>query len=127
MKPGVPHKNKGTNTNDIGHLGVAYHALEEVKAVRALGIYTYRPGDGEVKGVTGGMNDDPDDPWRHGLGLMTVAKVSKAIFAKGEDISFTFPYASHDTELLDAVWYLGGSPQAHGRGPTTWPQSFAMC
>ncbi|KAI2463536.1 hypothetical protein F4781DRAFT_117785 [Annulohypoxylon bovei var. microspora] len=85
---------EGTNTNDPGLVLVCRDALEEAKAVRNLGVYTYRAGDGDVAGAKG-MNPDPLDANRHGMGVLVASKVFKSFLAR-EDTDFRFPLATRD-------------------------------
>lgn len=104
---GVPvnfeSQREGANTNDIGHLVLCLEAFEEAKKVREMGLYTYRPGEGEEKGSKSRHNDDLDDEFRHGMGLLVASKVVKSFLAR-EDGDFRYPLARpQDAVALDAA------------------------
>ncbi|KAI1332921.1 hypothetical protein F5Y16DRAFT_130458 [Xylariaceae sp. FL0255] len=92
-------KRLGGNSNDFGHMKMCYEALMEAKNVRSMGIYTYAPGDGDGQGVTGKLNDDPHDPYRHGLGLLVASKVFKNFIIK-EKSDFRFPLSTENVKEL---------------------------
>jgi hypothetical protein len=75
---------------DFGLLRMCHDAFEEAKAVRGIGLYSYRTGDGEEK-ARKGSNTNLNDTYRHGLGLMTTGKVFKEFIAT-EKNDFIFPF-----------------------------------
>ncbi|KAI1371236.1 hypothetical protein F4677DRAFT_450655 [Hypoxylon crocopeplum] len=90
----------GNETIDIELSKVCSRAFEEARIVRDLGIYTYRPGDGDTKGLTG-RNKDPDNTDRHGRGLLVASKIFKIFLAK-ENSDLRFPLASTLADLEPA-------------------------
>jgi hypothetical protein len=101
-------------TKDFGLLRMCHDAFEEAKAVRAMGIYSYRAGDGEEKAVKGTMLEE-EDPFRHGMGLMTAAKVFKRFIAT-ETNDFRFPLGRININAMEEGGQLtGSSAQTHRR------------
>ncbi|CAJ2500219.1 Uu.00g030720.m01.CDS01 [Anthostomella pinea] len=102
------------NTNDQGHLIIAFEALQEAKSVREMGIYNYRAGEGEVNGYSTAMNDDPDDEYRRGMGLLTASQLFRRLLTK-ENTEFRFlPLASPQARALTSV----DPNEAYGAYPT---------
>lgn len=100
--PGFDKFSSDGKSNGIGHLFLVLFALEESKTVRERGWYTHRPGDGELQGATGSLNNNPDDPRRHGVGLMTAAKVFRHYLSKRKS-EFVFPVEFGDARAMDAI------------------------
>ncbi|KAI1779167.1 hypothetical protein F4818DRAFT_455312 [Hypoxylon cercidicola] len=75
----------------FGYIRVCAQVLGEAKRFRASGVYTYRPGDGAPEGLKG-KHDDPDNPIRHGRGMLVAKKVFTKFLAK-EIPDFKFPLA----------------------------------
>ncbi|KAI1413630.1 hypothetical protein F5Y13DRAFT_198447 [Hypoxylon sp. FL1857] len=79
-------------SSDYGLLIVCHEAFKEARDARLSGKFTYRPGEGDIKGLKG-RDKNPDNPYRHGTGMLVASKVFKEFIAD-ESEAFKFPLAS---------------------------------
>ncbi|KAI1144327.1 hypothetical protein F5Y05DRAFT_418364 [Hypoxylon sp. FL0543] len=84
------------NEEDIarnyGLLLICHEAFQGAKLARRSRIYTYRPGDGGKEGIKG-RSANPDNPNRHGMGLLMASKVFNNFLAN-DVIDLRFPLCS---------------------------------
>lgn len=85
--PVPPHKAMTTDPKSLDPdlTALVRDALGEAKSVRAMGIYTYLPGEGDVKGVRGTQDHGDLDEMRHGVGLLVASKLFNNLLSKKQE------------------------------------------